>query len=292
MSATKGYYSIIQCCPDLGRFEAANVGVLLFCPETAFLQAMTTLNNSRIIRFFGSAGHDWRRINEVKRGLRERLAKEQPEIKTVEDLRTFISLRANLMQITEPLPIKVIDPEKELQSLFEQIIGEPARGRTRGSLRSYVARTLSGPELVKKVVRDVPVTVPALEKQVEFPFGFQDGRFNLINPVRFAAHNPDQWFATASKYAVEGRSLYQHPDPALGDLQLIVVGQFRAKDDQTPVRVQRVFDEYGVRLLRIDDLPKLVNEIRTTGKEINEAVLFDIQLRRIGEVAFEGKVSE
>lgn len=37
----KGYYSIIQYCPDLSRFEAANVGVLLFCPERAFLKALT-----------------------------------------------------------------------------------------------------------------------------------------------------------------------------------------------------------------------------------------------------------
>ena len=39
MKPSKGCYSLIQYCPDLGRLEAANVGVLLFCPEPHFLKA-------------------------------------------------------------------------------------------------------------------------------------------------------------------------------------------------------------------------------------------------------------
>jgi hypothetical protein len=86
MKPVTGYYSVIQYCPDLGRFEAANVGVLLFCPEWHFLRALTSRNNSRIIRFFGSEGHDWARINTFKRGLEDRLQKEVSAIKCVEDL--------------------------------------------------------------------------------------------------------------------------------------------------------------------------------------------------------------
>ena len=41
MKPSKGYYSLIQYCPDLGRLEAANVGVLLFCPERGFLKFST-----------------------------------------------------------------------------------------------------------------------------------------------------------------------------------------------------------------------------------------------------------
>jgi len=39
MSLTKGYYSIIQYCPDPSRLEAVNIGVALFCPELRFLRA-------------------------------------------------------------------------------------------------------------------------------------------------------------------------------------------------------------------------------------------------------------
>jgi hypothetical protein len=185
MNFSKGYYSVIQYCPDLGRFESANVGVLLFCPEQHFLQALTSGHNSRIIRFFGSEGHDWKRINMFKRGLEDRLQKEAAMIKSVEDLEQFIALRANVLQITSPNSMKVCDPEQDLRDLFEEIIGEPARPKRQRSLRHYIDEKLSGSGLEKKVVRDVKVAVPVLQKEVEIPFGYQNGRFNLINPVRF-----------------------------------------------------------------------------------------------------------
>ncbi|MFN9234997.1 MAG: hypothetical protein ACK6D4_10185, partial [Planctomyces sp.] len=36
---------------------------MLFCPDSGFLKVLTSANNGRIIRFFGSAGHDWKQIN-------------------------------------------------------------------------------------------------------------------------------------------------------------------------------------------------------------------------------------
>jgi Protein of unknown function (DUF3037) len=124
--ASKGYYSIIQYCPDLGRLEAANIGVLLFCPEKHFLKAITTPNNSRIIRFFGSEGRDWIRINEFKKGLEDRIAIEALSINTLDDLQRFIDSRANLLQITPPRPMRVNEPNKDLEDLFTELVGEPA----------------------------------------------------------------------------------------------------------------------------------------------------------------------
>ncbi len=104
---------------------------------------------------------------------------------------------------------------------------------------------------------------------VEIPFGFQNGRFNLINPVRFEATNPQQGIITACKYAVEGLSLYENPDPELGKMQLVVVGKFRPNDHDSPTRVKRVFQDYGVKLYRTSEIPQLIEEIRRTGKDID-----------------------
>ncbi|MFN5741194.1 MAG: DUF3037 domain-containing protein, partial [Planctomyces sp.] len=125
MKPQKGYYSIVQYCPDLSRLEAANIGVLLFCPDSGFLKVLTSANNGRIIRFFGSAGHDWKRINTIKSGLQDRLDNEG--IRTVDELQHFVATRANSLQLTPPLPVKVQDPEKELRELFHEIVGEPAK---------------------------------------------------------------------------------------------------------------------------------------------------------------------
>jgi len=48
---TRGYYWIIQYCPDLGRLEAANIGVLLFCPDRE-IKARMASDNGRIRHFW------------------------------------------------------------------------------------------------------------------------------------------------------------------------------------------------------------------------------------------------
>jgi hypothetical protein len=268
MSATKGYYSLIQYCPDLGRLEAANIGVLLFCPERHFLKALTTGNNRRIIHFFGSEGHDWARINAFKQGLEDRLAVEGPEIHTLEELEHFIAQRANLIQITAPRPMKVFDALKDLDELFRELIGDvPRRGSTKG-LHKLIGERFSSAGLDPKIRRGIKVTVPVWQREVEIPFGFQNGRFNLINPVRFGASDADRSVETACKYAVEGKSLHDNPDPNLGNLQLIIVGKFRQGDQDAPAKVKRVFHEYDVKLYRTTELPQLIDEVRRTGKVI------------------------
>ena len=269
MKPEKGYYSIVQYCPDLGRFEAANIGVLLFCPESGFLKTLTSENNSRIIRFFGSEGHDWKRINTVKKALQDRLAKERHSIRTVEDIRQFIATRANFIQITQPLPMKVLDPEKDLAELFQQVLGAPANRERRKAFRTYVGEKFVQAGLEKKIMPDVKVRVPVLDKEVEMPFGFQNGRFNLINPVRFGAVDPEQSYRTACKHAVEGRLLYEHPNRVLGEMQLVVIGQFRATDKESPQMVRMLFEESHVKLYSAQELPQLIDEIRTTGQEID-----------------------
>lgn len=271
MKPEKGYYSIIQYCPDLSLHEAANIGVLLFCPESGFLNCLTSRNNSRIIRFFGQDGHDWKRISTVKKALQDRLKVEREHIQTVEQLEQFIATRANMLQISPPRTMRVEDPEKDLAGLFERVLGQPAKPTRKRDFRRMVGRQLEVAGLQRKIVPDVVVNVPVLGKSVEIPYGFQNGRFNLISPVRFQAANPDQSVNTACKYAVEGRSLFEHPHDRFGDLQLVVVGQFRAKDNESRERVGRVLKESNVKFYAAEQLPKLIEEIRQTAKDVVSA---------------------
>lgn len=266
MKPQKGYYSIVQYCPDLSRLEAANIGVLLFCPESGFLKVLTSANNGRIIRFFGSAGHDWKQINTIKSGLQDRLDKEG--IRTVDELQHFVATRANSLQLTPPLPVKVQDPEKELRELFREIVGEPAKRTQKTSLKKLLREKFDLAGLENKVIANVTVDVPVTGQEIEIPFGFQNGRFNLISPVRFGAADPQQSFRTACRFAVEGRSIYDHTDKELGNLQLVVVGQFRPNDDLSPKLVRRVFAESAVKLNSADEIPTLIEDIRRTGKDI------------------------
>jgi Protein of unknown function (DUF3037) len=265
---TRGYYCIIQYCPDLGRLEAANIGVLLFCPDREFLKAQTSGDNGRIRHFFGDTGHDWTRINSFKEGIADRLEVEQGEIRTLDDLQGFIARRANRIQISAPRPIKVTDPDKDLDQLFRELVGGQARTRRGPSLRQYLGQKIERAGLETKIRRDVRVTVPISERQIEVPYGFQNGRFNLIQLVGFQAADPEQAKITACRYAVEGKSLYENPDPHLGELQPIVVGKFGNKQPKSRTGVERILKEHHVRLFAATEVDRLVDEIRRTAKDL------------------------
>lgn len=272
MNERKGWYSLIQYCPDLARLEAANVGVLLFCPEPHFIKAKTSVNNRRIIRFFKTEGHDWVRINSFKDGLRERIESVGGQIKTLEDLQAFIAKRANLLQLTPPRPLKTADPERELESLFNDYVENTVGREAKRSFRTLLAEKLSKPNVERKIVKDVKVRVPVLQREVEIPFGFQNGRFNLITPASFEAADPERSVLTACKYAVEGRSLFENADSKYGELQLVVVGKFRNKDAESVRRVRRVFDDNEVKLYRASEIDLLVDVIESKGKDVEQSI--------------------
>jgi hypothetical protein len=267
MKPTTGYYSLIQFCPDPSRLEAANVGVLLFAPACDFLKALTVHDNRRIQRFFGREGFDWERISSFKRGIEERVEAEQGTIRKLEDLHEFIARRANRFVITEPRSMRVIDPQKDLLQLFQELVGGEPRSKKAHSLKSYLGARLRESGLISKVRTDVRVTVPAFSKVVDFPYGYQNGRFNLIQTARFHAADENHVITTACKYAIEGRSLHDHKDRELGLLKLIVVGDFSSKDTGKATAKQ-ILNDNSVELYDSSNLERLLADIRENAKQM------------------------
>jgi hypothetical protein len=268
MNAHKGYYSVVQYCPDRSRLEAANIGVLLFCPELGYLCARTSRDNARIRRFFRSEGHDWERINSFKQGIEERLDAERPNIRTLEDLERFITTRGNEFQITVPRTLKVREPDTDIAELFEELVGGEHHRARGANLRRILEKKFSTAGVERKIEKEITVNVPIFNRDVQVPYAFQNGRLHLIRPVRFEGRDIARAMNTACKYAVEGESLYNSPDPRLGKLQLVVVGGFHAKQGQAQEDVRRILEEHTVQLFGISDLPKLIEEIRQTAKDI------------------------
>ena len=126
MPGIRGYYGLIQYCPDASRAEAANVGVILFCPAPHFIGAQISEGNERIRRFFGKDREfDWGRIDAAKQAIETRLKTTGAEFRSVDDLNQFIATRANELQITPLRSVKVQDPEAELDALFKELVEGP-----------------------------------------------------------------------------------------------------------------------------------------------------------------------
>jgi hypothetical protein len=271
MKPAKGYYCLIQYCPDLSRLEAANIGVLLFSPDREFLKARTVRHNRRIRRFFGREGHDWSRINSFKGGIEHRLEVEHASIRSLADLERFIALCANEIQISPPRPIRVDDPEADLKALFEDLVGgahQDAKSAALTELRRTLSEKFTRAAIDRKLRRNVPVVVPVFNERLEIPYAYQNGRCNLIQPVAFEATDPVHTMRSACRYAVEGRFLFENPDPDLGLLRLVVVGRFRSRDPQARQGVGRIFERDNVQLYQSGDVDRLVDDIKRTGRDI------------------------
>lgn len=268
MKPNKGWFSIVQFCPDPNRLESANIGVLLFCPALDFLNVRMASDNRRIRKFFGSKDFDLTQINSFKKGLDERLRKEHKNIVDHEQLMDFVDRRANQIRISPPRSIRIAEPQQQLDDLFAELVGESARRDT--IVKSLLAKSLEQPSLASKLYKSIPITVPIDGRELQVPYAFQNGRFNLIQPVRFQSETSLQ---TAYRYAVEGDSIYETEHADFGKLQLVVVGSFRSQTDENKSVVNRVLENHHVSLYSADELDKLVHEILVTGKDIPAAAL-------------------
>lgn len=276
MNASKGYYSLIQYCPDLSRLEAANVGVLLFCPERQFIQARVSHNNDRIRRFFSPEQTDWPQLNALKDSVARRLEVESESFKTLEDLQRFIALQANEIQVTAPRPVKVSAPEADLAKLFEELVGGRARRADRdGSdnvapVDRLIRREFAREHLEPFLRRDLRVTVKTTRREITVPYGYLNGCWNLVLPARFEQTSLHGVTRAACEMAVEGRSLRNSPDPQLGKMQLVVVGAFRGAAEQSQEIVRDIFADNEVQLYPLGEMKQLVEKIRQTAKPLNE----------------------
>ena len=62
----RGFYSVVQYCPDRFRAEAVNVGLVLLCLDPHGLRVETIGRYDRVRRLFGIGGAELKNVNLVK----------------------------------------------------------------------------------------------------------------------------------------------------------------------------------------------------------------------------------
>lgn len=271
MKATTGYYSIVQYCADPARREVANIGVVLLCPELGFLKTRMAEGTHRIKEVFPKLRPDPKRLATELKFVERRLHIDREYFKTVDDLTRFAETRANAMRLTLPLPVRVEEPEAELSRLFARLVGERER-RMRNRIRHVLSETFAKKELGDLIQENVKVTLPLFERLIKAPFGFQNGRFNLIQVTKFAGHNMPGILPRAGQFALEGELLTRDPHPKFGPMQLVVVAQFGSDQKDVFDAVRSIFAEKKTRLYKLDEADKLAEEIRRTAKPLNPSL--------------------
>lgn len=264
MADTRGYYGVIQYCPDLSRGEGANVGVLLFCPETGFLDVRMSRGNDRARRFFRADQLDLDRLKAAKSAFESRIRLEKSQFRTLDDLRHFVETRANDLRIIPPRPMRVSDPEKELTSLFAELVGGRAKQAGLPEAISELDELLRAPEVAPRVQFDQDVIVPVLDVHVRIPYAYRNGSLNLVKPCLFPA-TEEKATSQAGRWALRGDLLMKYPDTMANGMsrKLIMVCGFPGEAPATIARhVQAILEEYKVRFVHEAQAGELAADIR------------------------------
>ena len=268
---SKGYFSLVQYCPDVARQEAVNVGVVLLCPEQNFIGVKMAPANHRVRRFFGEEADNYQHLNAMKDALASRIQVEAADLLTPGALETFVETRANKVVLTMPKPMRVGDAAADLLALYEELVTEPHKPLSVQAaipLRKRLDAVLAAEPLQPFLRRRLAVEVPTLKETVQVPYAYQNGRLHLIQPATFEQQSQTRVTTQACRFAVEGRSIFEHTHPEFGQMQLTVVAQFRPDDQEGPQKVRAIFDEYQVRLYAPEHLDELAADIVAHGKPV------------------------
>ena len=264
MSGLKGYYSLIQYCPDLSRAEAANVGVLLFAPEAQFVAARTTTNNDRIRRFFGQGSFDPQRLSAAKQAIEERLKVEHDQFQTLEDLQRFIATRGGALLITKPRPVKLREPHEDLERLFAQLVGRREVSARRPPPVPLLHQAFRSPELAPRMTFGLRVTIPIVGRPLAIPYAYRNSAIQLVRPQHFA---PAKAKDVGMRLALEGDLLHKHPEDNL-ERRLIVVPVFEQLNETSELRhvLDDLFHTYAVRVVWPEQVEDFTKEVAATAQ--------------------------
>ncbi len=266
-ATTRGYYSIIQFCPDPSRLEAVNIGVALFCPDVPFLQTRFGRRKTRVQQLFGK--QDWEFVEMQRIALEARFRSQEQEFSDLAGFESFVAKRAGAFRLTPPRQVKVEDPARDLQDLFLRLVGaqDPAKhGAAKQICRELGARFRDA-GIERLMQSSVTVHPPTLPKPFKAPFAYRNGRLNLIEAVQFEGHTPSSVFNRASIHAVEGQFLAEYTDPEYGELNLIVVGNFSPDQEVERKSALAVFERHNIAMHTFAGIENLIAEIKLQAHE-------------------------
>ena len=264
MSQHKGYYSLVQFCPDPSRLESVNIGVVLYSSSEKKLQVRISPSVQRIRRCFGK--QDWNLLNRARTAIESQLRSER--FLSIDDLDAYIAKRANIIQLTQPRPMRITDLEADTIALHRRLVEPEPVGTTPGVL-GFLKRRLFEAGVAGLVEKFVSVEIPDIKKSIRVPYAYQNGWFNLISPVQFES-DAEAIFSKTGKSAIEGQLLYNERHPSRGEMRLVVVTDFDEKiETSTRNFVKKTFEEHNVLLYSFEDLSPLVEDIKRSAEMLS-----------------------
>ena len=265
---TRGFYSVIQYCPDRSRAEAVNVGLVLLQVDPHEVRVDITTNYKRVRSLFGVEGPTLKSLKLSTHGIKSRLERSFGDLKTMEDLATFAATRANDLRLTEPRLAKLDDVDADFTRLFGELVFRESSGAMAEESPADVLPPALNDVLYRLQRQGVVwkpgiVTVPVYKRRLEIPYAFRNGVINLIKPHVFP--NTKRAETQAATLAVSGDFLRKHPvDGEQRRLVIVSTQETAEQAKEVDEHVAPLFNEYGVRLIRPADAEDFSEEVEAT----------------------------
>jgi len=261
----RGYYSIVQFCPDRFRAESVNLGLVLFRPDPHGVRVGLISRYDRARKLFGIGGADLKNLKLAARRLKHRIESANGELRTDEDLASFAATRANDLRLTEPRLAKIEDLDRDFERLFSELVGERssaalAQASPAEVLPPVLSEVFYRLQQDQKIWKPEPIVVPVLKRRFEVPYAYRNGVVNLVKPHVFAESRRAE--TQAATLAVNGDLIQKHPID--GDKHKMIIISTQETEKQAREindHVEPLFREYGVRLIRPAQAEEFANEV-------------------------------
>lgn len=258
MKPARGYYALVQYCPNPSRDEGANVAVILFSPELRFIDIRSSTTSDRIRRFFAGTNLDAQRIDSAKRAMVSRIRRYKDDFKSLDDFAVFVASRGNDLRLVAPRPIVVSEPERQLDELFAELVGDRSHPvRSPRTIRE-LDEAFKKPSLSRKILFNQRLEVPVIRREIMVPYAYENGRTNLVIPQRFSG-NEQTAIDSAMRLAVEGELFDRHARKTV-----IVVGSFVTGLEQVlNPRFEQLFGDFKTRYVSPMRIHEFVSEVES-----------------------------
>ncbi len=261
----KGYYSVIQYCPDRFRAEGVNVGLVLLCLEPHALRVQLTHKFDRARKLFALSKQDLKSLRITTDAMRSRIENGASDWRTGEELATFAASRANDLRLTEPRLAKIADIDTDFDRLFSELVDV----RTTSSLAVESPAEVLPPRLSEvfyrlqqeqKIWKPGQITVPVFKSKLDVPYAFKNGVVNLIKPQVFSATKQAE--TQAAKLAVNGDLIQREMiDGERHKLIIVSTQETREQSKEIDEHIAPLFEAYNVRLVRPNDADAFAQEV-------------------------------
>jgi hypothetical protein len=261
----RGFYSVVQFCPDRFRAEAVNVGLVLLSIDPHAVRVNVTSHYDRVRKLFAIGKPELKNLKVSTHGLMSRIEQSADELRTSEDLVTFAASRANDLRLTEPRFAKLANFDEDFERLFAQLVEHHSTADLAEASPAEVLPPKLGEVFYRlqkecKIWQPGAISVPVYNRRLEIPYAYKNGVVNLVKPHVFPSTKRAE--TQAATLAINGDLIQRHP-PAGEKHKLIVVSTQETPEQTREINqhVEPLFKEYNVRLIRPGDVDAFASEV-------------------------------